>query len=1030
MVSLSFLSHVSKLKKLRYVEELLKNEKTSNIDEGTMSQSMCSALQLSLIELLRSWGLRPSKVVGHSSGEIAASYAIGALDFENCLKVAYYRGVSSSELAKSHPNLDGAMLAVGASPELVSSILESVTDGKVVIACFNSPSNITVSGDSAAIEQLHRILTDRGLFSRKLRVAHAYHSHHMAFVQTTYRRLLGRIDTTNDFEGEMWSSVTAKRINPKTLNGEYWVNNLLAPVKFSQALGGLLETCTGDVVSLVEVGPHSALRGPIETLLASVHKSNDKAQVSYSPTLVRFQSAAKTLLDLAGKLFCQGHKISMSAVNIHHKLTSKDVLTDLPPYVWNHTQRFWHSSRYARDYLNRPEGRSDFLGVASPDSSSLEPRWRNVVNLSEIPWVQDHVIQSQIVYPAAGYITMAIEGSLRIAAAKNISASFHMIREMSIVKALVIPEKGEAIETAISFRPYNESHRSWSEYWHEFRISSWTSEASWTEHCRGLVLSQTEIRSNEVDSHTTHQEQGRTDADSRRAAEEACTETIDVDQFYRQLSTIGMEFGPTFKRIKKARTGKLAAIGHIFPSDTASRMPYGFESSHVIHPATLDSIFQTTLLALSGKVKLVSRPLVLTFIEEFTISGSTQGGHQGWNCHTVALPRGSREVVASLTAHQVSPLGLMLQVKGLRGTLLEPEEPSAMEETSQHRVCKVLWKLDVDLSPEASFGQKLESSARTGAQSWGETMGLEQAARTHIVKALRRTDDKDIDPNRKHLVKLYHWMKAQQDAEIPLKSSKLDQHHSHDESGLLGEEGLLLDRIGNNLDRILKGLVEPLSLIIEDNLLDRYYASKPVLTSAYINAANYIKNLSHKKPDMQILEVGAGTGSTTLPLLQALGGLSGVPPRFTRYMFTDVSTTFIEQARRRFHNWGKLVEFGKLNIEINPYMQGFSPGSYDLIIAANVLHATSEMERTLKNVRSLLKPGGKLLLIEMTKDMLHLHLVWGTLPGWWYGKLLLLRKPDSILLIYYRSRGLSSDRPSNVEEKVAIGPERDRFLRT
>jgi acyl transferase domain-containing protein len=361
MVSLCSYLSVSRSKKLIRVEELLKDEKTSKVNLGTMSQSMCSALQLALVDLLQSWGLQPDKVVGHSSGEIAAAYAIGALSFENCLKIAYYRGIASDNLTKNHPKLEGGMIAIGASAEHVSTLLESVTEGKVVIACFLGPSSITVSGDNAGIEQPHYLLTNKGIFSRKLRVAHAYHSHHMALVESTYRKFLGRIHTTNDFKGEMWSSVTAERIDPKILNDEYWVNNLLAPARFSQSLDRLLGTCTSDSTSLIEVGPHSALRGPVEDLLTVLHKSH---QTLYASTLFRLQSTTKIMLDLAGKLFCQGHKIKMSAVNLRHKATSEDVLTNLPPYVWKHSQRFWHETRYAQEYLNRAESRSDFSRCA------------------------------------------------------------------------------------------------------------------------------------------------------------------------------------------------------------------------------------------------------------------------------------------------------------------------------------------------------------------------------------------------------------------------------------------------------------------------------------------------------------------------------------------------------------------------------------------------------------------------------------------------------------------------------------------
>jgi acyl transferase domain-containing protein len=115
-------------------------------------------------------------VTSHSSGEIAAAYAVGALSFEEALGVVYYRG----EHAQKHHerlSLAGGMLAAGLGAEKAKEYIKNISDGIVVVACHNSPDSVTLSGDLTALEEVESRLSADGIFSRKLNVPLAYHSH-------------------------------------------------------------------------------------------------------------------------------------------------------------------------------------------------------------------------------------------------------------------------------------------------------------------------------------------------------------------------------------------------------------------------------------------------------------------------------------------------------------------------------------------------------------------------------------------------------------------------------------------------------------------------------------------------------------------------------------------------------------------------------------------------------------------------------------------------------------------------------------
>lgn len=191
------------------------------------------------------------------------------------------------------------------------------------------------------------------------------------------------------------------------------------------------------------------------------------------------------------------------------------------------------------------------------------------------------------------------------------------------------------------------------------------------------------------------------------------------------------------------------------------------------------------------------------------------------------------------------------------------------------------------------------------------------------------------------------------------------------------------------MEQILKGDIEPLSIMMEDDLLAASYQNQSCLR-CYDHMAKSSDLLSYKWPSMNILEVGGGTGGATVPLLRALTGQSPgreSTPRLQRYDFTDVSSGFFEKAEELLEPWSGLINFQKLNIEMDPQAQGFQKSSYDMILASHVLHATSRMDETMQNVRSLLRPGGRLLLVEITRPRLHTSLLFGTLPGWWLGKI-------------------------------------------
>jgi emericellamide synthase (highly reducing iterative type I polyketide synthase) len=145
----------------------------------------------------------------------------------------------------------------------------------------------------------------------------------------------------------------------------------------------------------------------------------------------------------------------------------------------------------------------------------------------------------------------------------------------------------------------------------------------------------------------------------------------------------------------------------------------------------------------------------------------------------------------------------------------------------------------------------------------------------------------------------------------------------------------------------------------------------------------YLQLAQLKSSELRILEVGGGTGSLTVPLLRKLSESHGA--QVGSYVFTDVSTHFIRHTKHLLEQWHSIMEFQKFDIEKAPGDQGLELNSFDYIIASNVVHVTSSLEKTLCNLRTLLKPGGALVFIEITNPSLRWGIFGGALPGWWLG---------------------------------------------
>lgn len=994
------------------------SEEACHLRRTDYSQPACTAVQIALVDLLTHWGIKPVAVVGHSSGEVAAAYCAGLISHEAGMKIAWLRGqVSATVASRAAGGPKGGMLAVSASGDALADKLASLTQGKAIVGCLNSPKACTVSGDAAAVDELQDLLKTEGQTAcTRLPMDVAYHSFHMETVRAQYEAALAGVPhvPTTEQTIPMFSSVTGALVTPEQMSPSYWVENLVRPVNFTGALSALLCHVNKKASSsssssspsshdrrafadiFIEVGPHSALRSYVlDIFKAHEGKFTD---LSYETLLRRKFDGAQTALQAMGNLWTKGYRLDLGLVNGTSPATTA-LLVDLPPYAWNHSLTFWDESHLSKAYRLRAKPRLDLLGY--PVAGVPDPTWRNFIRCAENPWVREHKVQGNILYPGAGMLVMAIEAAKQLAEdqhGEHETIHGYELRDVSIVTALRVPDTEKGIEVMVQLHARRTGTKAApSATLHEFTVSSWADDArEWTVHARGLV---SVTLQSALASSAGMQRELVLEAAARREAFQRAQETCQKPArsfLYDNVETIGMVYGPTFRNVKELWAGPSASYGTIAVPDTKAVMPQGFEYPCVIHPATLDSVLHLLFPSITDEAQSLTEAVVpVSFDRVFLAADMPRVPGTSLHGMSTAQKVGYTTWTSSITVSDETLATPLILMEGLGLASVGGNTDNSDEVLETRASCfDQVWREDVDLLTPKRVKEIVYERTIPNADDESVLDLLEYVCLVHIYRCLAwlQTPEGIANTPQDGFWKLYvEWMEDCKRAFPPLDQSpevieaKLT---SARERIALSESGditvQMVDRIGENLSNIFTRKVEPLQVMTEGDLLYTFYRGA-FGTSFNSNVAEYVGLLADKQPGLEVLEIGAGTGGTTYHVLERLRNDDGTS-KAKRYFFTDISPGFLAKAQERFSKDERIMEFGTLNIENDPLGQGFQPESFDLIVCANVLHATKSIQETLAHCRMLLKPGGRLVLSEVTIKRIFSGFIMGPLPGWWLGE--------------------------------------------
>ncbi|KAH8171057.1 AMP-binding enzyme domain-containing protein [Sarocladium implicatum] len=974
------------------IEQLTLPAASSQLSKAELSQPLCTAVQLGLVELLKVSGVQFDAVVGHSSGEIAATYAAGIITLEAAMQISYYRGFHA-KLAKGPQGQKGGMLAAGLSLQKAKEFCaQPKFHGCLQVAASNAPQSVTLSGDIDAVLEAKKVLDEQGMFSRTLKVDTAYHSHHMLPCAEPYlASLLAcniKISQPRQGKDPWWSSSvrgdTQILRNLDDLKGPYWVANMVQSVLFSQAVESSIWH-GGPFDLAVEVGPHPALKGPTEQTLKAAYgsvplytgvlKRNGNDVEAFSGTLATaWAQLGPSYVDFTG------YRTAFAEHSESTEQNKPNVIKGLPSYSWDHDKVYWRESRISRRYRLGDDTGHELLGRRMSDDNQREMRWRNVLKLSEMPWIRGHEVLDEVLLPGAAYVAIAVEAGKRIAMAQGKTARLLDVENVGIYRPLVVPDNRDGVETLFTAHVLDSPSEAGvirARFAYYVCPDTVATNGSMINTCEGEL--------------TVHHDMGETaaheDALPPRVAANIPGDLVEVDSdlAYSMFESIGLKYTGAFRAISES------ARCLDFSSATARWEQGSLSSDYVVHPAMLDVAFQTLFLARAHPVSgQITNALLPSHIERVRIDPTVDilkaaARSDGGDIHTRFETWATKQTPTSLTGdiniYDAETDRTFLQVEGLGTNMVGGQD------ASQDRpiFAKTVWAKDIICGLTAP-----ERDPERDTQLLNLTEALERSALFYTRKLVADIGNEDRTPFHWHYQRMLEAFEGHLDL---VKASE----HPVLQNSWLADEWDMLDRadaahpdsielkfihaVGNNMANVIRGKANLLEIVNKDDLLNRFYMEDSGCIEINGFVARAAKEIAFKFPHCNMLEIGAGTGGTTWSVLNELDDA------FDSYTYTDISSGFFPNAAVKFADFAHKMVFKTLDVEKDPTIQDFVEHSYDVIIAANVLHATHNLQATLRNARKLLRPGGYLLLFETTGiNTLRVPFCFGGFEGWWLGE--------------------------------------------
>ncbi|PKY00812.1 hypothetical protein P168DRAFT_275300 [Aspergillus campestris IBT 28561] len=911
-------------------EEML--SPAAKVGEARLSQPLCTAVQILLVDCLKAAGIEFSAVVGHSSGEIGAAYAAGCISGEAAMWIAYYRGLHTAQ-AGGRQGEPGGMLAVGTSMEDAQELCELPTfAGRLTIAASNSAASVTMSGDVDAIKHAQLVFQDEKKFARSLIVDKAYHSHHMRPCAGPYGSSLEALGIqVKEPRCSWYSSVYDGDLITcsQGLNGQYWVENMCRPVLFSQALTKAVQQSDDSYHLVLEVGPHPALKGPATTTIQDALKR----ELPYTGLLQRNSHDTRAFADAMTFIWGRFGRDVLKLPTLQAAFSDNDegyqLVRYLPSYPWDHSRPFWHESRVIHDELFRDSFPHPLLGnrqTSNPD----HVEWRNILSVKEIPWLQGHSLQGQTIFPASGYISMAVEAGRSVAGPEH-SISLIEVLDLIIERPITFDEGDAGADVVVTLANITRESQEGSGLLtatFNCHITAGRGSKSLIMAAHGRVC---------VTLDTPHDE---TLPSARQVFEDVIQ--VDKERFYDGLKELGYEYTGPFRALDNLARYLNLSTGVVYQPTSDSESL----GDVLVHPAMLDASFQSVFLAYSwpgdGRLSSLHVP---TSIKKVQVNPAL--------CATS---------VKKLYFHTESEEGSKASINGDIALSRTANEPAAIR-VEQITVVPVVPPTPAD--DRALFASEIwENSDLNDPALVSSPPSVEEEKKGREIIAAANKYLVDLcsldEPTDKYSLgiariksHLHVLAKSQEEGSTSIEGADSGAEQSNwSDSGDI--DLTILSDIVNSLSQgVPENTTSHVQRLWGTDILSQYFRQGLGVTSSNSLLGRLLRRLSHRYPAMNVVELNASNLSLTESLLRDIN------PGFSSYTLATPKSrmeVFNEIAPSNARMSISAIEF---NRELEE--QGFAANQSDLIIATLVL-SDVPVDDMLKTARRLVRPGGYLFL--------------------------------------------------------------------
>ncbi|XP_040289978.1 highly reducing polyketide synthase PKS6-like [Bufo bufo] len=503
-----------------------------------VAQLMLFTVQVSLVTLLKHWGVRPDGVLGHSVGEVAAAHCSGLLSLEDAVKVIYYR---SSLQCKA---VGGKMLVIGNITVTEISKLIMPYKGKICIAAYNSPTSCTVSGDGETIDQLNKKLSkdysSNNIFLHVLDVPAAYHSHMMDPILNQIKEMLKDLQE-HDIDVDIISTVTGKPASKGDFTtGDYWAKNIREPVAFQPAIEASAKD--KEHTLFIEIGPRRALqRNIIETL----------GPKTIVVPAIESNKEYDTIFSMLIALFTQGYNPDWCNVFEAYKSSPSTI----PRYQFDHIKQDIKFEKIRQGNQTASSPNHPLIRSLSEDFTDFQC----IVSKTITPYVYQHTNWGSALIPGAFYVELGLA-----AAAISLKPKLPLSSlEISVTFSNPCVLHQDSVDLKIKL------HK-------EGKVTNFE------------VLTSHVFASGQIQKHNSI-----VNSVKRISAEQIfsrCTSVFKIERIYEQLSIFGFEYGKAYKHLGDVHYGNdlKEAIAKMKVSEEVRETMYEYH----IHPVILDCFLQ------------------------------------------------------------------------------------------------------------------------------------------------------------------------------------------------------------------------------------------------------------------------------------------------------------------------------------------------------------------------------------------------------------------------------------------------------